>query len=481
MNSTTTSNGELNALTATEMVAKLRAGEVRPREAVDAAFQQIEKVDHELNAIPTRSYDLAYAHAERIEALRGERADDPLWLAGLPVAIKDLSPVAGLRTTFGSPIYADFVPARSDLLVERLEAHGAIVIGKSNTPEFGAGASTFNAVFGTTRNPWDRAYSVAGSSGGSAAALASGEVWLAHGSDLGGSLRTPASFNGIVGLRPTPGRVARGLYRLPHTTPVTDTLMVEGPMARSALDCALMLDAMAGPNIEDPLSMTLDEQRFASQVAALAPPKRIAFSEDLGLMPVDREVREICRAAAARFSELGSDVVEFDPDFSGALECFQVLRALLFATEHREHLQLHRELLKPDVVWNIEKGLALNGEEIARAEATRLKIIGAAMRMFEQFDLLLCPAAIVPPFLAEIRYVEEVDGHRFDNYVDWLGITFSISLLGCPAASAPAGLASSGMPVGIQIVAPPRREAAVLSAAHHLESLTGLSKQLPRL
>jgi amidase len=469
---------ELHELTAEQAVAALRSGEVSPLELVEASVRRMEAVDPALNALPTRCIERAMAAArgfKRGASVPGESG----WLAGLPIAIKDLNPVAGVRTTYGSRVYAQHVSPRSDLLVEQLEASGAIVIAKSNTPEFGAGASTFNEVHGRTHNPWNTAKSVAGSSGGSAAALASGQVWLAHGSDLGGSLRTPASFNGVVGLRPGPGRVARGLFRLPFDTAASDLLFVEGPMARTARDTALMLDAMLGAHREDPLSQPRPQKSVLASMDDMPLPRRIAFSPDLGIVPVDPEVVSVCAAAAHRFETLGAVVEEASPDFSGAVESFQVLRAALFAADHVEHLRKHRDLLKPDVVWNIERGLALTGEEIADAEAVRLRIIGEALRFFERYDLLLCPSAIVTPFDVETRYVEEVAGHRFDNYVHWLAITFAITLTTCPAASAPAGLSAQGLPIGLQIVGPPRAEAAVLAAAHELDQLSGFSARLP--
>jgi amidase len=470
---------ELHRLTAEQAVTLLHTGEVSPLEMVDAAAARIEAVDGTFNALPTRCFERAREHARRIERVARDRADDRVWLGGLPVAIKDLNPVAGVRTTYGSRIYADHVPARSDLLVERLEANGAIVIAKSNTPEFAAGASTFNEVFGRTCNPWDPSKSVAGSSGGSAAALASGQVWGAQGSDLGGSLRTPASFNGVVGLRPSPGRVARGLQRWPFPTIASDLLFVEGPMARTARDCALLLDAMTGRHREDPIALPAPPVSFHAAMSECPPPRRVAFSRDLGLVPVDPEVAAICEAAAQRFAEMGAVVEEACPDFVGAIDCFQVLRAHLFATDHADHLRDHRELLKEDVVWNIEKGLRLDGAALAAAEARRIALLASTLAFFERYDLLLCPAAIVPPFGVETRYVEEVAGQRFDNYVHWLAITFAVTLTGCPAASAPAGLTGSGLPVGLQIVGPPRGETVVLAAAHRLDEATGFSARLP--
>ncbi|MGF1607884.1 MAG: amidase [Kiloniellales bacterium] len=468
------SGAELWRLTAVEAVERLKRGDVTPLDLVEAAAARIAATDKHLNALPTLCLERAREHAKRLMAQGKNTEHPPGRLGGLPVAIKDLNDVAGVRTTYGSPIYAEHVPERSDLLVERLEGNGAIVIGKSNTPEFGAGASTFNEVFGKTHNPWNVAKQVAGSSGGAAAALAAGQVWLASGSDLGGSLRTPASFNAVIGLRPSPGRVPKG----PSLRPF-GTLSVEGPMARTAEDCALFLDAMVGEHPRDPLALPAPAESFLDAVRARRKPRRVAFSPDLGLLPVDHRVVAICRQAAERFATMGIAVEEACPDFAGALEAFQVLRAAGFAADKAELLRDHRDKLKPEVIWNVEKGLALTAEDIGRAELARGALFYRIAAFFETYDLLLCPAAIVPPFDVDVRYVEEVEGVRFDNYVDWLGIASVITLTSCAAASAPAGFTHDGLPVGLQIVGPPRGEAAVLTAAALLEEATGIAQRLP--
>lgn len=460
-------------LPAVDTVDLLRRREVSPSELVDIAARRIEAVEPAINALPTLCLERARSRARALEnAPRSDTA--PGWLGGLPIAVKDITPVAGVRTTYGSPIYADYVPERSDILVERLESNGALVIGKSNTPEFAAGASTFNEVFGKTRNPWNTGKSVAGSSGGSAAALAAGEVWLATGSDLGGSLRTPASFNSVVGLRPSPGRVLHGPVPQPFAN-----LSVAGPMARTVADVALMLDACAGQHREDPLSLAAPQETFLAAAREARAPRRVAFSANLGLSPVDREVARICEQAAKRLSELGITVEEASPDFSGARETFQTLRAAWFAGEHMEHLARHRDQLKPEVVWNIEKGLALTAEDIARAERERGALYRRVVDFFADYDLLLCPTAIVPPFDVDVRYVEEVEGHRFDNYVDWIGITFVVTLTSCPALSLPAGFTADGLPVGVQLVAPPRAESALLGTAALLERTLQIQDRTP--
>jgi amidase len=470
-----TMSKDLYRMTAAEAVQRLNAGEVSPSELVDAAYARIAATDRHLNALPTLCPERARAHARRIEDERRRGVTRPrFWLGGLPVSIKDLTPVAGVRTTYGSPIYADNVPAESDILVETLEANGAIIIGKSNTPEFGAGASTFNEVFGKTHNPWNVTKSCAGSSGGAAVSAAAGQVWLAHGSDLGGSLRTPASFCSIAGLRPSPGRVARGPVPLPFSS-----LLVNGPMARNVLDVALCLDAMSADHPRDPLALPPPPKSFAQSVREARPPKRIAWSRNLGLFPIDKEVATICERAVRHFAEMGVIVEEAAPDLHDAVEIFQTLRAAKFAAERAELLRSHRDRLKPEVIWNIEKGLRLDGEAIGRAEVARGALYGRVCRFFERYDLLVCPTAIVPPFDVDVRYVEEVDGVRFDNYVAWIGITFALTLTACPVLSVPAGFTASGLPVGLQIMAPPRADAAALAAGELLEQASGIAKRLP--
>jgi len=462
---------ELTRKTAREVVALLCRGEVTPVELIEAAAARIAAVEPAVNALPTLCLERA---RDRARALMARPPEERGPLAGLPLVVKDLDPVAGVRTTLGSPIYADSVPERSDIMVETLEARGGIVIGKSNTPEFGAGANTFNEVFGKTLNPWDTRKTCGGSSGGSAVALASGECWLATGSDLGGSLRTPASFCSVVGFRPSPGRVAEGPNPFPF-----NSLAVNGPMARTVGDAALMLDAMVGRHPEDPRSFDPPRQPFVAAVDEPTAPRRVAFSPDLGVMPVDPEVAAICARAAARFAETGAAVEQATPDFSGAGEAFQSLRAAGFVASFGALYETDRDRLKPEIVWNIEAGLALSATDIARAERLRGALFHRIAGFFRDHDLLLCPAAAVPPFDVEQRYVEAIGETRFDNYIDWLGVTYAVTLTSCPAISVPCGFTAEGLPVGLQIVGPPRGEAAVLSAAALFEARSGIAARLP--
>ncbi|MSO76046.1 MAG: amidase [Alphaproteobacteria bacterium] len=456
---------------ATEIADLLARRKVSPLELVDAAIARIEAVDGTVNALPIRCFERARDQARRLDRAGG--GGSPGWLGGLPIAVKDYNDLAGVRTTYGSPIFADNVAARSDLTVARLETNGALPIAKSNVPEF-AGANTFNTVFGATRNPWNTALSAAGSSGGSAAALAAGMVWLAQGNDLGGSLRTPASFCGVVGLRPSPGRVPRGPSAMPF-----DPLWVEGPMARNVTDVALMLDAMSGPHLDDPISLPLAATPFLSAVRAPVAPKRVAFSADLGICPVDPEVAALCQAATLRFGDMGASVDAASPDFTGATDCFQTLRAVLFATMRGPLLATDRHRIAPEIVWNIEKGFKLTADDVIRAEATRGTLYHRVAAFFETHDILACPAASVPPFPVEQRYVDEIAGRKLASYIDWIAITFAITLTGCPAIALPCGFTKAGLPVGLQLVGRPQGEAALLGAARRLEEALDLARLVP--
>jgi amidase len=465
------SNQELVRATACAVVDKLNSGEVSPLELLDVLESRIAEVDGKVNALPTLCFDRARARAK---TLMQKPAGDRGLLAGLPMPIKDLTDVEGVLTTQGSPIYKDNIPARSDLLVEHLEDNGGLIYAKSNTPEFGAGANTFNEVFGATRNPWDTSRSAAGSSGGAAVALATGMAWLAHGSDMGGSLRNPASFCGIVGMRPSIGRVAH----TPHFK-IDRNLGVQGPMARNVEDLALLLDAMSGESPADPLSLPRPAVSFLSAARSGGKPKRIAYSPDLGITPVDPEVAAITAKAALRFAEAGAIVEEAHPDLREAHECFHVLRAFDFAVSKAALLREKRDLLKPEVIWNIEEGLKLTVEQLARAEAQRIAMTNRTIEFFETYDLLLSPATIVAPFPVENRYVAECAGKKFNNYVEWLGIVYAITLVCCPALSLPCGFTASGLPVGLQMVAPPRGDAQLLAGAKVLEDILGVRGTTP--
>ena len=461
---------ELIRLDAVGIVARLKRGEVTPHDLLDVLEKRIAAVNGPVNALPTLCFDRARQHADRLMRLPiAERGQ----LAGMPIPIKDLIDVAGVRSTQGSPIFADHIPKKSDILVEHLEAEGGIVYAMSNTPEFGAGANTFNEVFGATRNPWNTSRSAAGSSGGAAVALATGMAWLAHGSDMGGSLRNPASFCGIVGFRPSIGRVA-------HTPKgaVDRNLSQQGPMARNVEDVALLLDAMSGAHPGDPFSLPR-EASFLDAARSSWRPKRVAWSADLGITKVDAEVAAITAKAAARFAELGATVEEAHPDLTGLHDCFQPLRAYDFFMRKAVLLREHRELLKPEVVWNIEKGLKLTLDDMERAENQRVALARRYLAFFDDYDLLLTPATVVAPYPIEHRYVAEVNGHKFSNYVEWLAIAYAITVSCGTALSLPCGFTREDLPVGLQIAGPPRSEARILAAAKALEDVLGVRGTTP--
>ncbi len=461
--------------TARSVVGRLRRGDVSPLELIDAAVARIEATDERLNALPTLCVERARAHARKLMSGQTAPNNDPGWLGGLPLAIKDLNEVEGVRTTYGSPIFADHVPTRSDITVETLERHGGIVLAKSNAPEFGHGATTFNEVFGHTRNPWNTSMTCGGSSGGSAVAVASGQTWLATGSDLGCSLRTPAAFCSVVGLRPSPGRVARAPTRLPF-----DTLWVQGPMARNVGDVALMLDAMAGEHRSDPISRAAPKTPFLSAIQHPRPPKRVAYSPDLGgIVPVAGEISGVCAAAAARFADLGATVEEACPDLSDAREIFHVLRANQFVGDLAAIIEQHRDVTRKEVVWNLDQGLRLTAEQLGRAERARGALYARAADFFEHYDLLVCPATIVAPFDVNVRHIEQVEGNRFENYFEWYTIAYALTLTSLPVLSMPCGFTEDGLPVGLQVVGPPRGEHALLGAASLFEQVLDIAGQLP--
>jgi amidase len=469
-------NEELIRLPATEVVAKLRRRDVSPLDLIDAAAARIAQVEPAVNALPTLCLDRARDHAKQLmNGSRREAEDEPGWLGGLPVAIKDLTDVAGVRTTYGSPIFRDHVPAASHPVVERIERKGGIVIAKSNTPEFGAGGSTFNEVFGRTRNPWNTSLTCGGSTGGGAVALAAGEVWLAQGTDHGGSLRRPGTYCSVVGLRPSPGRVTRGT-----ANNLWSPLSVQGPMARNIPDLALFLDTMAGLCPHDPMTFEAPARSFAEAVAAARPPRRIAYTSDYGgRIPVDRETREICARAVRRFEELGCIVEEVAPDLGAIDEAFMVLRSQHFVVDRELQMQTHRDLLKADIIWNTERGLAQAPSRIAWAERERAAFFRRFAAMFEIYDIFISPSASTPAFDVNLRHPDYVDGRKLTDYMGASTLNAAVTMTSCPAVAVPCGFDQYGRAVGLQVTAPIRGEARALSVARLFEQLTGLDRLLP--
>jgi amidase len=466
---------EICFLTATELAHRLRARELSAAEVMEAHLAQIERLNPKVNAIVTLLWERALEQARAADKnlTRGKPIGR---LHGLPVAHKDLLLTKGVRTTFGSLVFKDFIPEEDALTVERLNESGAISVGKTNTPEFGAGSQTFNDVFGDTLNPYDTTKTCGGSSGGGAVALACGMVPLADGSDMGGSLRNPASFCNVVGFRPSPGRVPSW----PTVTAWAD-LGVEGPMARTVADVALMLSAIAGPDARSPLSISEAGKVFSRSLDRDFSGVRIAWSRALGELPVDARVTKALEEHRHVFDELGCVVEEAEPDFAGADEVFKVLRAWSFELNFGELLDLHRDKLKDTVIWNIEEGQKLSGPDLGRAERERTELYHRIRVFLESYEFLVLPVSQVPPFDVEHRYVAEIEGVAMETYIDWMKSCYYVTVAALPAISVPAGFTAAGLPVGVQIVGRSRDDLGVLQLANAFEQATGSWKIRPPL
>jgi amidase len=464
---------DLCRLSATAAVGLLRRREVSPLEFLDAAAARIAETDPILNAIPTLCLERARDQAKAL--MRSPPADAPdHFLHGLPIVVKDNVEVAGVRCTFGSPIFADHISPASDVVVQRLESNGALVVGKSNIPEFAAGGNTFNDVFGITRNPWNTDYTPGGSSGGTAAALAAGQVWLGTGNDFGGSIRTPASFCSLVGLRPTAGTVPR-IQKQPYSP-----LNVEGPLARSVADCALMLECEAGRHPLDPLSAPIVPGSFMLAAASPSRPKLTALSLDLGIAPtVSPEVARLFGLLGERLAGAGCDVEQACPDLQDAVSIFRTLRGVAFVGNMRTLLATERNRLKPDVIANAEFGLGLSINDVVSAELAQGDLVRRVARFFDRFDVLICPAVLCPPVRVEERYVPVLNGVQLGDYLGWLVMTCAISATGCPVLALPCGFTREGLPVGVQVIGPARSEARLLAIGAYLEQVLEVSPRTP--
>ncbi|MBI1942237.1 MAG: amidase [Betaproteobacteria bacterium] len=447
----------------------IRTRKVSATEVMRAYIAQIERVNPEVNAIVTFLPEEALKKAKAMDRSKAK----PL-LAGLPIAYKDTVPTRGVRTTFGSPIYAEHVPSEDHLIVERLTAAGAITLGKTNTPEFAAGSQTFNEVFGATRNPYDLGKTCGGSSGGAAAAVACGMLPFADGADLGASLRNPGNFCNVVGFRPTPGRVP--------SWPAEDawaSLAVLGPIARTVEDAAFLLSAMAGPDARVPISLPEPGSVLRKPLARKFTKVRVAWSRDLGGLPVDARVTRVLEARKQVFADLGCVVEDAGPELSAADEAFHVLRALGFVQKFGELLKTERRRIKPSIIWNIEEGLKLDAPRIARAMLLRSQVFQAMRAFLETYDYLLLPANQVPPFPVEQEYPPEIAGVKMGNYLDWMKSCYWITMTSHPAISVPAGFTEDGLPVGIQIVGRYGDDFGVLQLAHAFEQATQVWKRRP--
>jgi amidase len=467
----------LHYRTALELAGWVQAGELSARDLVQAHLDRIEAVNSELNAIvtlvPERALEWA-AEADERQA-RGVALGP---LHGLPIAHKDLVMTEGILSTMGSRLLSNNVPQSDDLIVQRLRAAGAITLGKTNVPEFGAGSQTYNEVFGETLNPWDRTRTCGGSSGGAAVALAAGMVPIADGSDMGGSLRNPGNFCSVVGLRPSPGRVPIHPARSEWSP-----LSVLGPMARNVEDTALLLSAMAGPDARAPLSLGAPGEEFAGSLKRDFRGVRVAFSRDLGGLPVDSQVIQVIEGFRGVLNEIGCEVEEAEPDWSGADEAFKTLRAREFALGFGGLPEDARGALKDTVRWNIDQGLALTMADLGRAEKLRSDVYHRVRTLMEDFEFMVLPVNQVPPFDVSVRYPEAIEGVAMETYIDWMKSAYFVSVVGNPAISLPCGFTDEGLPVGVQIVGRWHDDWGVLQIARAaeevLEAQAGISSARP--
>jgi amidase len=466
---------ELCFKSAVEIVQLIRSGKLSAREALDAHLKQIAAVNPKVNAIVTLVPEMAAQAAAQADELQAHGAP-PGPLHGLPVAHKDLIETRGIRTTFGSPLFKDYIPAEDDLLVERMRRAGAIIVGKTNTPEFGAGSQTFNTVFGATRNPYDVSKTCGGSSGGAAVALACGMVPVASGSDAGGSLRNPAAYCNIVGFRPSIGRVPN-----PKTPLAWSTLSTSGCLGRSVADLALALSTIAGPDPRAPLSINEPGEIFAGSLGRSFKGVRVAWFKDLGGVPFDPRVRAIVDGHRATFESLGCIVEQAEPDFAPAEVSFRVLRAWNAAVTYGAHLQEHPEAFKDTLKAEIERGQALSGADIAHAEIAHSQVWRGFQAFLGKYEYFVLPTTQLPPFDVNMPYPTEINGVHFTNYIDWMKACWYISATGNPAASVPGGFTADGLPVGVQIVGRDKQDFSVLQLAHAFEQATGVGKKRPAI
>lgn len=470
---------DLCAKDAVTLAGMLGRREVSAREVIGAHIARIEALDGAVNAVVTRCFDAALAKAAAADAALA-RGESTGLLHGLPVAHKDLFDTAGVRTTHGSPLFAENVPSRDALVVQRMSAAGAISLGKTNVPEFGAGSHTVNPVFGATRNPFDLTRSAGGSSGGAAAALAARMICLADGSDLGGSLRNPASFCNVVGLRPSPGRVPDWPF-----SDVADVLGVAGPMARTVADVALLLMVLSGPDPRVPLALdaappVAEPDQIAGLLERDLRGVRVAWSADLGL-PVEPAVLETLAPARQLLADLGCEVIEAVPDLSGADFVFRTWRAFRFATNLGPLLRQHPGQIGPNVTWNIERGLELSAADLGRATLWQAALAERVSAFFDSYEVLACPVTQVVPFDVTLDWVHDIDGHPQHTYLDWMASAYLISVTGLPAMSVPAGFTADGLPVGLQLVGRRRADWALLGVARAVEAATGHGRTVPPL
>jgi Asp-tRNA(Asn)/Glu-tRNA(Gln) amidotransferase A subunit family amidase len=466
---------ELCFTSATDLASDIRAGKISPVEVVDAVLRRIERVNGRINAYCTVAAEAARGDARRAEAMvtRGE----PLGpLHGVPISFKDLTPTAGIRTTFGSKVYEHHVPDADALIVERARRAGAVVLGKTNTPEFGCKGVTDNLVFGHTRNPWNTGRVAGGSSGGAAAAVAAGLGPLAEGSDLAGSIRIPAALCGVVGLKPSVGRIPTW----PAQNGWTSFACV-GPLTRTVRDAALFLETLAGPDARDPQSLPATGDSFVRDLERGVKGLRVAWTADLGYATVDPEVRRLTATAARTFEELGCVVEEAHPGFEDALPLFVDLTAPMRAAAAEPHLAEWRDRMDPILVARAEHGQRMSAADWERATYRRTVLWHRVRRFFERHDLLLTPTAAVAAFPIGRTFPETIAGRAQDHPMQWFPFTFPFAITAQPAISVPAGFTSEGLPVGLQIVGPRHADGTVLRAAAAFEAARPWADRRPAI
>ena len=457
------------------MARLIRLKKLSAREALAEHLKQIERVNPKVNAIVTLVPEMAADAAAKADEMQA-RKEKLGPLHGLPVAHKDLVETRGIRTTFGSPLYKDYIPAEDDLIVERMHRAGAITIGKTNTPEFGAGSQTFNKVFGATLNPYDLTKTCGGSSGGAAVALACGLVPVADGSDTGGSLRNPAAFCNVVGFRPSIGRVPN-----PKAAFAWSTLSTAGCLGRTVADLAFALSTIAGPDSRSPLSIHEPGELFARPLDRSFNGVRVAWFRDLGGAPFDARVRSVVDGHRATFESLGCVVEQAEPDFAPAEVSFRILRAWNSASTHGARLREHPDAFKDTLKGEIEEGLRLTGIDLARGEIAHGQIWRRFQTFLEKYEYFVLPTTQVPPFDVSTPYPAEIAGVKIENYINWMKSCWYISATGNPAASVPGGFTPDGLPVGIQIVGRNKEDFSVLQMAHAFEQATGFGKKHPAI
>jgi len=462
-------------LSTVEMARLIRTGKLSAREALAAHLKQIERVNSKVNAIVTMVPEMAADAAAKADEMQTHNEIlGPLH--GLPVAHKDLLETRGIRTTFGSPLYKDYIPTEDDIVVDRMRRAGAITIGKTNTPEFGAGSQTFNKVFGATHNPYDLTKTCGGSSGGAAVALACGLVPVASGSDTGGSLRNPAAFCNVVGFRPSIGRVPN-----PKASFAWSTLSTSGCLGRSVADLAFVLSTIAGPDSRAPLSINEPGEHFARPLERSFQGVRVAWFKDLGGVPFDPRVRAVVDAHRKTFESLGCVVEQAEPDFAPAESAFRILRAWNSANTNGPRLHEYPDAFKDTLKGEIEEGLRLTGADVARAETAHGQLWRSFQAFLEKYEYFVLPTTQLPPFDVNTPYPTEIAGVKFDNYIDWMKSCWYISATGNPAASVPGGFTPEGLPVGVQIVGRDKEDFSVLQIAHAFEQATGFGKRHPAI